>query len=198
MTTPPSTTAPAAPPRTDVPRRTDDASNRRSRDDFERALRQKSNARDEDDSELGADEGKAPAAPSAMAALMTWAAPLPIKPTGGEGGAGGVSLGGEGATGAAMQSALTHTPEVQAPTATPTEAAWEVSLRQPLGVALDLKAQRSGDAGASHGWSLTIGSPVVDASMLARHAPRLNERLMARGLTRDHAHIEESDTQDTR
>lgn len=197
MTTPPAAApAPTAPPRAETARPSDDPSSRRSRDDFERALRQKSKARDDDESELGAEDGETPEPPSAMAALMTWAAPLPIKQAGGEAGAAtaaGAMLGGnEGATTKALQTALNNAPEAVAPTATPAQAAWEVTLRQPLGVPLDLKANRNTEAGA-HGWQLTIGSPVVDASMLARHVPRLNERLMARGLMRDHAHIEESD-----
>lgn len=196
MNTPP-TAAPPAPPRADTARRPDDPAHARKREDFERVLREKSSARDDDPVDAG-DDGDTADPPSTMAALMTWAAPLPIRRSGNDAGAAGATPGPEGATGAALKSALAGQPEAVAPTARPAEVAFEVSLRQPLGVALDLKAQRGGEAGAAQGWSLTIGSPVVDASTLARHAPRLNERLMARGLTRDHAHIEESDAEDTR
>jgi hypothetical protein len=52
------------------------------------------------------------------------------------------------------------------------------------------------NAEAVNGWSLTIGSPTLDASVLARHAPRLNERLKARGLSDSHARIAESDAEE--
>ena len=74
--------------------------------------------------------------------------------------------------------------------------AWAVTLNDPRGLALDLRATRPGDAqpaGAAAPWSLTIASGVHDAALLARHAPRLNERLQARAATPTHVRIASSD-----
>ncbi len=74
-----------------------------------------------------------------------------------------------------------------------TGSAWEVSLNDPRGVALELRAARPAGvsaAGAPANWTLTIASPVQDAALLARHTPRLNERLRSRALTHTHVRIE--------
>jgi len=75
---------------------------------------------------------------------------------------------------------------------------FEVSVQERLGIAVDVQATRPQTSGArveKSGWMLTISSPVMDASVLARHVPRLNERLQARGATHSHIRIEEATEQ---
>jgi hypothetical protein len=75
-------------------------------------------------------------------------------------------------------------------------SAWQVTLNDPRGVAVELSALRppaQAMAGTSAGWTLTIGSPVVDAAVLLRHAPRLNERLRARAMGETHVRIEDDE-----
>jgi hypothetical protein len=70
---------------------------------------------------------------------------------------------------------------------------FEVTLNDPRGIGLELRAQRTGGSqvgAAPAPWSLTVGSGLVDASVLARHAPRLNDRLLARVVTHGHVRIE--------
>jgi hypothetical protein len=158
--------------------------------DFERLLREKSAARDEDaDAE---DESSTPQ--SAVAGVVSWLAPLPLKAHARQDAAGvaGADAARSEATAAALPSAPAgETAVLLAGKTAEAAGAWEVTLRQPLGVAVDVRASRSTDA--VNGWALSIGSPTLDASMLARHAPRLNERLKARALSNTHARIEESD-----
>jgi hypothetical protein len=71
--------------------------------------------------------------------------------------------------------------------------AWALSLHDPRGLAVELQAARPTgqrpSAGAA-GWTLTLGSPVLDARALMQHVPRLSERLKAQGLTRHAVRIE--------
>jgi hypothetical protein len=39
-------------------------------------------------------------------------------------------------------------------------------------------------------WTLTVSSSARDAALLARHAPRLNERLRARAIDLTHVRVE--------
>jgi hypothetical protein len=126
--------------------------------------------------------------------------PLPPRREGGEGAAAGAagSAACEAAAGRARQAhdvADAHADAPQ-PLGAPANAAgaWELTLRQPLAAPVDVKATRNADA--VNGWSLSIASPVLDASLLARHAPRLNERLKARALSTTHVRIEERDEED--
>ncbi len=74
------------------------------------------------------------------------------------------------------------------------ESGWEASVREPRGVAIEMRATREASAGASlGGWTLTVASPAMEAALLARHAPRLVERLRLRGLDPAHLRIEEDD-----
>jgi hypothetical protein len=75
---------------------------------------------------------------------------------------------------------------------------WSVTLHQPLGTALELRASHSAGAAAPQPtWTLTIGSTALDASGLARHLPRLCERLRARALNPTHVRIEADDEDPT-
>jgi hypothetical protein len=73
---------------------------------------------------------------------------------------------------------------------------WEVSLGEPLGVPMDLRATRSPQqvtGAAAAGWSLTLSSSARDAALLARHVPRLHERLRSRGLDHGPVALERDD-----
>ncbi len=75
--------------------------------------------------------------------------------------------------------------------------AWAVTLREPLGVSVEMRATRPASADTARGgpqaWSLAISSPALDPATLARHAPRLNERLRARALAPMHLRIDGDD-----
>jgi hypothetical protein len=184
-----------APQRDEAAARPDHAGDRQRGEDFERLLREKAARHDEDDdASVDAPDSTAAGVP----AFVPWAAPLPLKRSGGDDDSGSTALGGAagGASCSAMQAALgadAGTPQPLAP-ATQAAGAWELTLRQPLGAAVDVRATRSAEA--VNGWSLSIGSPTLDASVLARHAPRLNERLKARGLSNSHVRIEGSDQEE--
>jgi hypothetical protein len=93
---------------------------------------------------------------------------------------------------AAFEAALEGMP-LPASAAAAQAATWEASVREPSGVAIELRAAR-GDGPA--GWTLTIASSGVEAALLARHAPRLSERLRARALADTHVRIERDDRED--
>jgi hypothetical protein len=192
MNTSTTTHAPPAPRRSESTARTDHANDRQRCDDFERLLREKSAAHD-DDGDDAADESAAAAPP---AGFLTWAAPPPLQQFGGQPDSGCGRLDAAVAAGQAAQAAHAGDPPSATPLAPAADAAgaWEVTLRQPLGAAVDVRATRTTDA--VNGWSLAIGSPTLDASVLARHAPKLNERLKARALSNTHVRIEESDRED--
>jgi hypothetical protein len=76
-----------------------------------------------------------------------------------------------------------------------TESAWQVSIGEPMGVQVELRATRAAvpaTTAAQMPWDLTIGSQNLGRAALARHASRLDERLRARGLAPAHLRIEES------
>jgi len=185
--------APPAPRRDESAARPDNAGDRQRARDFERLLREKASKHDEDDDTLPDAGASAAASPFLFAP-----APLPQKRSGGDGDAGraGLDAAAGGATRAAMQASLDADPGLAQPLAPAANAAgaWELTLRQPLGAAMDVRATRNAEA--VNGWSLSIGSPTLDASVLARHAPRLNERLKARALSSSHVRIEESDAEE--
>ena len=74
------------------------------------------------------------------------------------------------------------------------EARFEVSMQERFGVAVEMRAMRLALPAAGEqkpGWQLSIASPSVDAAVLARYVPRLNERLQTRGAVHSHIRIEE-------
>jgi hypothetical protein len=184
---------PPAPRRDDAVARQDRGGDGQRARDFERLLREKSSKHDADE-DAPADAGGAAAVP----AFLLCPAPLPLKRSGGEADEGRAGLDGaaRGAAAAARQAALDADPVAAQSLAPAANAAgaWELTLRQPLGAAMDVRATRNAEA--VNGWSLSIGSPTVDASVLARHAPRLNERLKARALSNSHVRIEERDDEE--
>ena len=200
MNTTPTNPPPAAPPTrgAETPRRVDiDPERRRQGDDFERLLRRKSGARDDERDSAGS-TGSDKYEGSGFAGFALALGSPSARGTGAVA-AGSVSASAEangGATQAALQSALNTEPGQAGLAGVAGEAAgsWEVSVNQPLGVSLELRATRtaSGAQGPA-GWALSIGSPVLDATLLARHAPRLNERLKARAVPLSHVRIEDED-----
>lgn len=167
-------------------------------DDFERLLRRKS-AHREDDS----DPGRLAAAPDSATppGPGTVLPPAPPAP-------------GSTATADATAPATARGDEPQAPSVTAaallrpdagpaqapalrTEAAgaWEVSLRSPMGVAVELRATRSEalvPTTAAAPWTLAIAAPGLAHATLMQHAPRLHERLRARAIGEIHIRIESS------
>jgi hypothetical protein len=185
-----SRTAPVRPPREPQGgERGNPARTRERGEDFDRLLREKA-ARHQDE------ETAAEADPPAAQAFAGWLMAPPPRREGREGDEASAPGAGDGAAKAAKGAAAAADADPPQSLATPANAAgaWELTLRQPLSAALDLHATRTADAG--HGWSLTVASPTVDASVLARHAPRLNERLKARALSNTHVRIEERDEED--
>lgn len=71
---------------------------------------------------------------------------------------------------------------------------WELSLAEPDGLVLSLRAERvmqpaCASGGPPPGWTLAITAPAAEAAALQRHAPRLAERLNARALAPAHLRI---------
>jgi hypothetical protein len=78
-------------------------------------------------------------------------------------------------------------------------ALWEASVSEPNGITVDvraLRAERSTAQEAQPTWTLAVSSSNVKADVLARHVPRLNERLRKQGVGFSHVRIE-GDQDDT-
>lgn len=170
------------------------AADRRGGDDFERLLRDKSKRRD-DDTPAAAQPptGDAPAAavPQAPAPLPGLVAVLrEAAPACGRVDGEASATAAKAGLGAALD---TPTPgSALAGLRAETQGTWQFSVSDPRGLALELQLRR--DAAAAPGaapLALSIGSGVHDAALLARHTPRLNERLLARAVTATHVRIEE-------
>jgi hypothetical protein len=163
------------------------------RDAFELALRTKSSRRDDQDHQQ--DEAQSDAAAAALAAALAAGAPHPLRhatPT-----ATPVSASVEtAATGprAAIEAALNSSsgPIVTPLGATDPAALWEASISEPNGIAVDVRALRGERVTpqAQPTWTVAVSSSTVNADVLARHAPRLNERLRKHGVGLSHVRIE--------
>jgi hypothetical protein len=93
----------------------------------------------------------------------------------------------------ALEAALNAYPTVPPITGTDPATVWEASLREPNSVAVDMRAIRAEQpAHAQPIWAVAISSPTVRTEILARHAPRLHERLRAR-LNTSHVRVERDD-----
>jgi len=76
---------------------------------------------------------------------------------------------------------------------------WEATVHEPNSVALEVRAvraERTALSGPQVAWGLTIASPSVGVDVLARHAPRLNERLRKHAIGPEHVRIERADRDD--
>lgn len=161
---------------------------------FERLLRDKAKARD-GDSGADADTDARDPDTSGMAALLPMARAFAPAAAGSGGAAiSGASDAASTAGQSALGAALNAEPGQALSLLAGGEAAgaWQVSLGEPLGVAVEVRASRPAGTNPA-AWTLTIASPVLDASVLQRHAPRLDERLRARSLTHSHVRIQEDD-----
>jgi hypothetical protein len=177
--------------------RPDAAGQARHRDDFQRVLRDKAGDRDDEhDGDAAAPDAAScgvalapPCAAPALAAAARMADAL----------AGGRSAAEAGGLGAALNGSLAAAGETSSLPAAALrgdtqESAWQVSLHEPMGVPVELHATRPATSAREPApWTLTIGSSALDAAALARHAPRLNERLRVRGKVHTHVRIEGED-----
>lgn len=188
----PSTT-PVSTPRAS---RADRFEHRQRGDEFERLLRRKSSDRDGDDGEPAGTPAAADGAPPASASTPTLPAPTPT-PTPATNAARAATPGDGAAAPAGTRGAEPPAPSLTvaamqradaAPIAAPTMhrdagGAWEVSLRDPLGIAVELRATRAATAGpgaAPGPWTLSVAAPGITAAILSQQAPRLSERLQER------------------
>jgi hypothetical protein len=186
-------------PSQDAPRRLGATQEPRPSEDFERVLRDKACAHDEDrDAACAAPLIAMPDDASCGVATSLPVGPAPLAAAalpsshGSEPCAGAQLSVASAALGTALAADPGPLPAAALQTGTQ-EGAWDVSLHEPMGVAIELRATRPATsilAGAAPGWTLTIASPALDAAVLAHHAPRLNERLRKRALTHTHVRIE--------
>jgi hypothetical protein len=167
----------------DGARRTDPHTLRREGDRFERLLRDKSGRCDDDDAML-------PFVPAPECALPA-AAPTSTGPAQTAPVAAAVPRAGAAAadTPSATQAALGSAMSAQAPQPVAVQGsdaqAFQVSIHEPMGLPLELRAVRvaaAGPAQAPAHWALNIAVPAREAAQLGRHGARLDERLRARGV----------------
>jgi len=164
------------------------------RDDFERALRAKSQPFDTGDD---ASTARDAAPPDAVTPMTAWVLPpLVRKPDTQPVAAAAVS---EPATGtrAAIETALQHA-EPPAPPPLPgaeRPAVWEASIGGLHG-GVELRAERIVADGAPPSWGLTIGAPALGADLATRHGARLQDRLRKHGIDVEHVRIERKPARD--
>ncbi len=175
--------------------RRDDAATQDACEVFGRVLQSKQRlSRDDSQDTLPDDD-------DAAAALMAPTGPAPalaraaLVPAGASAGAVDTATAGPRAS---IQAALNSSPALVAPGSSDPATVWEASVRGPDQVAVDVRAERLVTPGAPPTWGLTIGSPALGAEVMARHAPRLNERLRKHGVEVDHVRIESSDDRSRR
>lgn len=169
------------------------------RDAFELALRKKSR-RDEDDQQQ---EPQSDAAAAALAAALAAGAPHTLRhaaPVAAPAPASTAETAHSGPR-AAIEAALNANPgPIVTPIgATDPAALWEASISEPNGIAVDVRAMRAEQLTpqAQSGWTVAVSSSTVDAGVLVRHAPRLNERLRKHGVGFSHVRIEGDPDQTT-
>jgi hypothetical protein len=159
------------------------------RDLFEQLLRAKEGQLDEgEDEAVTPDAGANGIMPPALSAALQTARPAASAPA--PAAVETVKTG----TRAAIETALTtNAPAPVTPVgATEPAAVWEASVREANSVAVEVRFTRPERAAheTQANWTLTVGSSTVNAEMLARHAPRLNERLRKRAIGLDHVRIQ--------
>lgn len=165
-----------------------------ARDGFERALQARQQRQEEQPSE---NSEEAPADGGAAAWMSVLPPPLlPMRAAAVPASvcAAGV-IGETSGTRAVIEASLTASPgEAVTPlTGTDPAALWEVSVSATNAVPMQMRAERSGSTETHRAWGLTIASPAGNTEMMARHAPRLNERLRKHAVGLSHVRIEESD-----
>jgi hypothetical protein len=182
----------------DDTRHTDPHTLRREGDRFERLLREKSAPRDDEDGDAQ------PIAPNAECAVPAPMSGLGQPPQGQVAAAVAAARAGAAAgdTPSRTQAALGAAMSAQAPA--PTQAnggdahTFDVSIGEPMGLPLELRAVRvpaAGNVQAPALWALNIAAPARDSGLLSRHGSRLDERLRARGI--DGARVSIDDRHDS-
>jgi hypothetical protein len=167
-----------------------------ARDGFERALQARRQRQEAEDGEQsGRNDENPPAAwslgvpiqPPVLRAAAAQAGPSPIT--------GPVDPSG---TRAAIEASLTACPgEMVNPlTGNDPAALWEVTLNVPHAVPLAVRAERTGTTEAQRAWGLTLASSSSNTDVLARHVPRLNERLRKHAIQLDHVRVEQADDEE--
>jgi hypothetical protein len=155
------------------------------RDAFEDLLRAKlAKFGDAEDEETAAEEG-VPAFVTGMPAPQA-ARLAPPAPT-----TAGIETIKTGAR-AAIETALNSQPAVSAVGATDSAGVWEASVREANSVPVDVRITRAEKTAHEPqvGLTVAVASSEVAAETLARHVPRLNERLRKRGTGLDHVRIQ--------
>jgi hypothetical protein len=97
------------------------------------------------------------------------------------------------ATQAALGSAMASQAPLQPQAGSAEANTFQVSIQEPMGLPLELRAVRvpaAGNVQAPALWALNISAPSRDAAQLGRHGSRLDERLRARGLDPAHVRVE--------
>lgn len=163
---------------------------------FAHALREKGRAADDTgsgDDAAGSDgstansssQASALTCPIAPLPALSQPSPVPASEDGGDGPTGGPTAGIEatGSTTAASAAAIAARSMLAPTTVDIDSTAWEASVRDDTGVAIDLRAESAPPApGQSGAWSVTVASPALAGEILARYAPDLIERLRRRGI----------------
>jgi hypothetical protein len=170
---------------------------RRRGDDFERLLRRKAADRDDDPDPGRPPAGLDTAAPSVPGTVPSLAPPAPGPAAAAASSAAPAAGRGHEPLAPSVTAAALLRPDAgpaQAP-ALRTEAAgaWEVSLCEPMGVAVEFRATRAEalvPTTAALPWTLAIAAPGVAHATLVQHAPRLHERLRTRAVGEVHIRIE--------
>jgi hypothetical protein len=178
---------PAAAPNARSAERCGDAEDpRRAGDRFDRLLRDKAAAFGDDD------DSTSPIAPEGVVCAQPMPLALAVPTANAPRNCGAVADAAT-PTQAALDASLAapHAPEpVHANHGAP--QSWQVSLREPLGVPMELQATRVPSASQASGattWALNISTTSRDAAVLNRQASRLDERLRARALHLTHVRI---------
>lgn len=162
-------------------------------DTFDRLLRRKT---EEPDSPCPQAEGPAGTGPAA--ALLALAGglsggtlPPPAKAADPPPSSAPADAGPPAAPAAFEAAAEAPAPLAAAPAAAVEATAWQVTLRDPQGLPVELRVSRpEGSASEAAPWSLTVGAGAQHATQLAQHAQRLGERLRTRAVALSHLRIE--------
>lgn len=175
-------------PRRETARRNEPRIEPERREKFERALRAKSEQQEERPQEEAPEEGTPavfcapPSLPLARNAVAATHSPAGAVET--------VTTGPRAAIEAALNA---NAGEIVTPLGGVDPAAvWEASVREPNAIAVDVRVLRAERTTAQEApaWTVAVGSSSVNAEVLVRHAPRLNERLRKHAVGFSHVRIE--------
>lgn len=161
------------------------------RDRFEQLLRAKAARQGGDEQDRVAPDAAGSPVLLATLPFVPYAAPVEAPPPA----AGAVETVTTGPR-AAIEAALNASPPAAVTPVGGVEpaAVWEASVHEPNSVPVEVRLTRPERAAheVPPGWTLTVASSAVKAEVLARHAPRLDERLRRRAID-SHVRIERDD-----